>query len=148
MIIQTKKQFMETTDYQKQATDFLAKQKISFSSKFLEYGPHFPGETEHRNIYRLTLRKKGSNGELPKQFSVRFGQSIQGTYDERVPTAYDLLTCITKNDPGTYADFCSDFGYDQDSRQSERTYRAVKKEWKQVEAFFTESELEQIREIN
>ena len=46
------------------------------------------------------------------------------------------MSCITKADPGTFEDFCSEFGYDTDSRQAEKTYKAVKREWEKVARVF------------
>jgi hypothetical protein len=63
------------------------------------------------------------------------------------PTAYDLLACITKNDPGTFEWFCSDYGYNTDSRKAEDSYRAVVKEYAKVRKFFTDAELEQLQDI-
>ena len=64
------------------------------------------------------------------------------------PTAYDVLACLTKNDPGTFEDFCSEFGYDEDSRKAEKIYNAVLDEWKNVCVLFTDGEIEQLQEIN
>lgn len=65
-----------------------------------------------------------------------------------VPSAYDLFTCITKNDPGTFDNFCGDFGYSSDSRRAEQVYQAVVKEWQKVQRFFTADELAELQEIN
>jgi hypothetical protein len=63
------------------------------------------------------------------------------------PTAYDLLAGLTKYDPGTFENFCSEFGYDTDSRKAEKTYFAVIKEWSDVSRFFTKEQLEELRDI-
>jgi hypothetical protein len=63
------------------------------------------------------------------------------------PSAYDVLTCLTKYDVGTFENFCSDFGYDTDSRTAERTYKAVLEEWQNVEKLFTSEQLEELQEI-
>ena len=60
---------------------------------------------------------------------------------------YDVLTCIQKNDPGSFDDFCSDFGYDSDSRRAEAVYFAVQKEWIKVVRFFTSEELKELQTI-
>lgn len=67
--------------------------------------------------------------------------------DKIAPSAYDVIACLTKYDPFSFENFCSDFGYDTDSRSAERTYKAVKKEWNQVSKFFTPQEIEEMQEI-
>ena len=64
------------------------------------------------------------------------------------PTAYDVLACLTKNDPDTFENFCSEFGYDEDSRKAEKIYNAVVEEWRNVCALFTDEEIEQLQEIS
>ena len=63
------------------------------------------------------------------------------------PTAYDLLACLTKYEPGTFEDFCGDFGYDTDSRSAEKTYNAVKEEYMKVCSIFSAEEMDQLQEI-
>lgn len=63
------------------------------------------------------------------------------------PTPYDVLTCLTKYDPGTFEDFCGDFGYDEDSRAAERTYNAAKHEFNQLQTLYSDAELELMTEI-
>ena len=63
------------------------------------------------------------------------------------PTDYDILSCLTKCDPGTFEDFCGDFGYDTDSRKTEKTYFAVQKEYQNLRGMFSEAELEAMGEI-
>ncbi len=63
------------------------------------------------------------------------------------PSAYDLLTVIQKSDVGSFENFCSEFGYDTDSRKAESIYHGVVKEWTKVQRFFTKTELEQLQEI-
>jgi hypothetical protein len=62
--------------------------------------------------------------------------------------AYDLLACITKNDPTTFKNFCSDFGYDEDSRKAFDVYLAVQDEYSKVRRFFTADEMTELEAIN
>lgn len=64
------------------------------------------------------------------------------------PLAYDVLACLTKYDPGTFADFCGDYGYDVDSIKAQKTYFAVQEEWDGVRELFTSAQLEQLQEIS
>jgi hypothetical protein len=64
------------------------------------------------------------------------------------PTAYDILACLTKYDPRRFNDFCDEFGYDNDSIKARDTYEAVRDEWYEVDDFFSDEELDELREIN
>jgi hypothetical protein len=64
-----------------------------------------------------------------------------------LPTAYSLLACLQKSDVSTFKDFCSDFGYSDDSIRALETYRAVQEEFEKVRRFFTAAELEQLQDI-
>jgi hypothetical protein len=130
------------SEYTDQAEAFLTKHGLTFRAVFVEYAPYFPDDKEPRNVYTLTLSAKGRG-----RYTTRFGDSINNTRTGIKPNAYDLLTCITKYDPGSFADFCSEFGYDEDSRKAEKTYKAVKRDWAKVSKFFTPAELEELAEI-
>jgi hypothetical protein len=65
-----------------------------------------------------------------------------------IPTSYDILACLTKSDPGTFENFCSDFGYDTDSRNAEKTYNAVKDEYLNICSLYNDSELSELMEIS
>lgn len=62
------------------------------------------------------------------------------------PTEYDILAGITKNDPGTFDDFCSGFGYDTDSKEAGQTYFAVQKEWANINRLFSDC-MDELQEI-
>lgn len=63
------------------------------------------------------------------------------------PTAYDILACLTKYNPYTFEDFCSEYGYDTDSRRAKKTYKAVQKEYNSLAAMYSDSEMELMAEI-
>jgi len=126
-------------DYQKQGEDFLKQTRTVLKTKYLETAPYFDGDIDARDIYRFTLRR------ARKSYTARFGQSIASAGQE--PTAYDILTCITKYNPGTFESFCSEYGFDMDSRRAEKIYKDTLKEWAGVERLFSDV-LKQLREIN
>ena len=64
------------------------------------------------------------------------------------PTAYDILACLTKYDPGTFKNFCSEYGYNEDSRTAEKVYFAVQEEYTQLARLFTAEQMEELQEIN
>jgi hypothetical protein len=158
---------MTRQDYHKQATDFLEKTNTTFEAKWIELSKHFDGDETERDIYWITLTR-GS-----RSYSFRFGQSIKKSltvdkipWEQRqnvhmvkrwmdanaskriAPTAYDVLACLTKYDPGTLENFCLDWGYDIDSKKAEKTYLAVKDEFLQLSRLFSDDELTELSEIN
>lgn len=63
------------------------------------------------------------------------------------PSSYNILACITKYNPGTFSDFCSEYGYDEDSKTAEKTFIAVVNEWNECERMFSDL-MEELQEIN
>jgi hypothetical protein len=63
------------------------------------------------------------------------------------PNNYDILCCLTKYDPGSFENFCSEFGYDTDSKKADKTYLAVVNEWANVCALFNDDEINELSEI-
>lgn len=127
------------TDYNKQAIDFLNATSTSFNVAFKKHDFYFPDDKEQRDIFRITLKNKLHT------YRFNFGQSIANT--GITPKPYDVLACLTNYDPGTFENFCGDFGYDVDSRKAYKTYKAVMKEWKNVELLFTPDQIEKLQEI-
>lgn len=160
-----------TSEYTKQAEEFLTANSITFSAsligsdcpqfcedarKGIDMGEvnTYPRKTHiHGKHYRCTFNR--SNAPTNAPFVVDFWNSYadeefnaKSLKGKRKISAYDVLTSIQKSDVGTFEDFCSDFGYDSDSRQAEKTCHAVAAEWKRVKAFFTDAEIEAMQEIN
>jgi len=150
-------------EYEKQANDFLEKNGVTFKAELLGYFPHFDDDKESRDVYQITLTR----GD--KVYSFRFGQSIacSATKEKqdklkseyynikdrykiresiKAPTAYDVLTAVQKYDVGTFSDFCSEFGYDSDSRKAEKIYFAVQEEYGNINRLFSDV-LEELQDI-
>lgn len=127
-----------------EAADLAAKGLgFSIESTFLKHGKHFIDDKENRDIYKVKI-KRGR-----RSFTVEFGQSLNNSMKNRVrPTYYDILACLQKYDIGSFDDFCSNFGYDTDSRRAERTYKAVCKEYNNMARLFNDEELEILALIN
>ena len=130
------------TAYDQQSAELLSKFGVTLKVEFSRHGKHFADDKEKRAIYKCTLRKGR------RSYVFDFGQSIAGTLIDEKPTEYDIMTCLQKYEVGTFEDFCSEFGYDEDSRTAERTYKAVVKEYDGVCRIFSDEELEILQEIN
>lgn len=134
---------MTTTDYKQQAFDFLNATSTSFTAKFkASLHPEWDKQYLH-DSFKCTLKNK------LHRYSFTFYQSRNestGT-GTKPPTVYDVLAGMTKNEVGSFENFCSDFGYDIDSRKAYKTYKAVLKEWKNVERLFSSEQIETLQEI-
>lgn len=64
------------------------------------------------------------------------------------PSEYDILSCLSKYDPGTFEDFCAEYGYCADSIRALNIYRDVQKEYSQLVRIFTPEQMEMLAEIN
>lgn len=127
------------SEYVKQAEKFAQKNgvKLTFIGQ-PEYKKHFADDKQHRFVFKCRLSRGG------KSYTFDFGQSINNGSED--PNIYDVLTCLQKYDIGTFENFCSEFGYDQDSRTAERIYKAVLKEFAGVERLFSDI-IEELQEI-
>lgn len=128
------------SEYTAQANKLAKKHGIKLVVLEETFGKHFPEDKENRSIFKMKLTCKG------KSYTFKFGQSINNAGIS--PSMYDVLACMTKYDPGTFENFCGDFGYDEDSRTAERTYKAVCKEYKAMSRLFSEEILEELQEIS
>ena len=126
-------------NYQKQANDFATENGIELVINGYDYKKHFANDKEERYVFNCTLKHKG------RRYTFNFGQSI--SEDCKEPTMYDILTCLEKYEVGTFDDFCSNFGYDNDSIKAHKTYKAVSKEYKNMLRVFGAELLEQMQEI-
>lgn len=129
------------SEYEKQANDLLKSMNVGFKAEFVKYGSHFEGETEKRDIYKCVFSRGDDN------LVIEFGQSIVNSGKGIPPTAYDVITCMEKYDPEDFDFWCDNLGFDNDSRRAERIYKLCVKQWRQVSGFFTEEELEELREV-
>ena len=96
--------------------------------------------------------------DMPKQINWHIRNKVDSSFMNNgksdvvhypvTPTAYDVLACLQKYDIGTFEDFCSEFGYDTDSRSALKTYEACKEEFTNLQTLFTDSEIELLQEIN
>lgn len=114
-------------------------QSVAHSGRFCVY------DNPSRGISPSRLIK----GEYVKPLDDYPGERKWGkNKDFQAPTAYDILACMTKYEPGTFEDFCSEYGYDTDSRSAEKTYQAVKGEYSNLCRLFSDADLELMQEIS
>lgn len=105
-------------------------------------------EISHMTLEEYVEKKlKCRYSDLPYNEQKKVERELKRLKAEAVPSEYDVLACLEKYDVGTFEDFCSEFGYDEDSRTAEQIYIAVIKEYKDLTRIFTEEQMEELSEI-
>lgn len=136
------------SEYTEVAEKFLSDTDTTFSIEFQYTGPYFASDQVKRDVYRFTLKNK--RGE----YSGTFGDSIHNTNQPRKhkPTAYDVLACLEKYEPGAFDDWAAEMGYN-DQPLSEhpnvlKIWTACVEQYRSLSRMFSADEMEQLREIN
>lgn len=81
-----------------------------------------------------------------KFFSDFIGLKADEIIYPKAPREYDVLTCLHKWDPGSFADFCSEFGY-SDSISANEVYKGCVEEYNNLCALYNPDEMEMLQEI-
>ena len=147
--------------YDQQATDFLSSNGLQIRITLSDTKvPAWVKDGVHGHHYRVTIHRPKSKGSIltssdqPFRSKARcitfdFWDSVTAMESGESPIPYSVLACISGDIhyAETFADFCSDYGYDQDSITALQTFRRCSAFAKRLRAFFTESELSQLSEI-
>ncbi len=131
-------------EYAKQAQDFLQSTGVNLRIRLsnTKTAP-WDKRDEDRNHYLVTLSRKG------QRMTFDFFGSINDAASGREPNSYDVLSCISSDyyTPDSFAEFCGEYGYDQDSITALKMFKRCDRFAKRLQAFFTEQEAQQLSEI-
>jgi hypothetical protein len=97
-------------------------------------GPAPEGFPEGTTSWRVTLKFPARGSSLTTDFHMGPGH---GAREPEVAEVLDVLLsdAATINNATSFEDFCSDFGYDDNSRRIERLYYRMSREADKLEAF-------------
>lgn len=85
--------------------------------------------------YRIKLARGKKTFVIP---SFRMGREIKSKFGHpKKPGLNDVLQCLISDSrcASVFEDFCSDLGYDEDSREAEKIFKAVELQTKQLKEF-------------
>lgn len=124
-------------------SDFIQRNKITASVEWADTNPNMASDEEwmrQANHYKITLRCQRHT------FTTYFSQGCGIT---REPSASDLLNCLASDAAGfanaqSFEDWCSEYGYDTDSRKAEKTYNVIQKQAEHLERFLPDGEYERL----
>jgi hypothetical protein len=98
--------------------------------------------------YRVTIIREATKGKAGRLVFDFWGSQADMEAGKDA-TPYDVLACISSDiyTPETFEDFCSEFGYDQDSIKAKQTFNRANKFAQRLRAFLTEEEQETLAKI-
>lgn len=159
-------------EYQQQALDFLTETGTTCTIEYV--GCMFNEDWDEKNkhdLYYVTLKNKrgeyrykywdslhnteinhmqyyGYMAKHPKITSTyQANKGLKKLQAKIKVNEYDVLSCLTAYEVGTFEDFCCEFGYDDDSIKAYKTYVAVCDEWNGLRKIFTYEQLNKLAEI-
>lgn len=157
-------------DYKKQAEDFLSitdttfkieraePQKVPLWAKDGKYGINYIVTLENKNAKytfdfwdsirdREIAEKILDNAKIDYRGISYSKEKKEKLLQEYTPTAYDILACLSPLYEDNFKDFCSAYGYDEDSITALKTFEAVKEQDRNIRKLWDRSEIEKLIEI-
>lgn len=110
---------------------FVNKHRIRVSAEWADTNPNMSDMVQGSTHWRVTLMYRR------RQMTVPFSQ---GPAHSSEPQASDVLGCLVSDANGyiggrDFEDWCSECGYDPDSRKAERTFQAIRTQTDKLEKF-------------
>lgn len=104
--------------------------------------------------YRVTISRANKRAAHAASASNRLAFDFWGSRadleaNRRTVTPYSVLACVSSDayTPETFADFCAEYGYDEDSIKAAQTFKRAHRFAKRLREFFSDAELEQLQKI-
>lgn len=129
--------------HEAKAKAFLADNGLKFRATLSDSKPAPWDESGgYRPHFRVTVSRNEPKG-------ARLAFDFWGAVDSREVSAYTVLSCIASDihTPETFADYCSEYGEDADSRKALQTFNRADRFARRLRAFFTSEEQEALSEI-
>ena len=129
------------------------------SYKIIGVDKYFPGDKEERPILRVWLKRGKTEINFRFGMSIKDREILERKYGDDRPghindfmkakkeviegILYSILSCVSSDYfcPATLSEFCSEFGYDEDSRTAEKTFNVALKQSIELKRVLTEEEV-------
>lgn len=108
---------------------FCRRYGIRILCQYVDENPHNP-DWKEANHFKVTLHRRNPRRQMSLYFSQGYG--INGE-----PTVEGVLDCLRSDSfcESDFEGFCSEYGYDTDSRKAERTWKTTLDQTKKLGAF-------------
>ena len=114
--------------------DFIEGIGITATAVRTDRNPHMQYGSGYMDHWRVTLRRPDTEQRLTVYFSMGSG------HHGKEPDAAGVLDCLASDSAGIenardFEDWCSDYGYDTDSRKAHKTWTACQRQADHLKAF-------------
>ena len=123
------------------------KYTFNFGQDLVNSGFYVQQGVKKTNIDRKYLDSKNLRGLIRSISNICFNSKIDRIHFPTPPDEYNILACLTKDNPGTLEDFCNGFGYNPDSKIHTKIYEAVRDEYLNIIALFNDEEMSELQKI-
>lgn len=111
-------------------SQFIAAHRITMTSERTDHNPAMP---DSANMDHWSCVFKSGRKRLTVVFSMGYG------HNGKAPKVAEVLDCLSSDAASVeghdFAEWCSEMGYDQDSRTAERTYNACVRQMRKLGQF-------------
>jgi hypothetical protein len=117
---------------------------VTLTIKLIKKGKYFESDEEERNIYLIEIKRINEEFNDIDCISFEFGDSLNNTEFNLKPSLYDILCCIKTdfNCPDDFNNFCSEYGYNDDSIRDKGIFEKCKKQSEKLHLIFEEDEIQ------
>lgn len=131
------------SDYEVQGELFLVRAgaSITIEKAVPQRSPRWATDGKHGTHYAVTITTTRGT------YTFDYWGSIADKEKGEEPSAYDVLACLDGYKPDTFADFCANYGYSDDSITALKVYEGVREQYENLARIFTRKQLKDLSEI-
>lgn len=118
--------------------EFVAKHGVKIDSTLIDARPDGGDWIAGSAHWKVVLTVRG------KRMTIYYSQGPAVIEEPKVAHVLDSLALDASAAQGTFEDFCSEFGYDTDSRKVERMFKACQKIKRDLERLFRSDRVEEL----
>ena len=111
--------------------ELIQKTGITLKFDYTDRNPTMP-DSDNMDHYKCTLRSRVTGKQMTLVFSKGYG------HNGKPPEANEVLDCLAsdasgiENSSGDFEEWCSEYGYDTDSRRAEKIFKATSRQAEQL----------------
>jgi hypothetical protein len=114
-------------------TDFIRDNHVRLTAERTDHNPHMDDDARNMDHWKCKLIVG------PRSMTVYFSKGF--AHNGAEPTAPEVLDCLASDASSvvdaSFEDWCSEYGYDTDSRKAEQTYKTIRRQARRLRDLFS-----------